>query len=331
MPEVRRRKVSPTTKTTTRRRDRVRDEDDEIEEEEEAPRRRRTTSTAKRTTRRVPEPPDDDEEDEDVDDEYEDDEEDIEDEDEYDDEEEEEEAVRPARRPKKKAAPARSSARKKPPTPGIRSGLAGIREMNAMVGGRAPRVPIGKEPVLFRALETEPFLTFAQHWLPTPGARGPARGDRPHTCIEKKKGCPICAIGNNPSLTIVTNVFQLSGEGAPRNAVLQIGITAWNILEKLATRNGKLDLERSLWAVNRSGNNTNFQAVKERDLREDWGDDVPQSTRRNLAALIEEAKEEMFDDSIVYRESKAELKDLADHWSKYDDDDDEDEYDDDDD
>lgn len=173
------------------------------------------------------------------------------------------------------------------------------------------RLTPDKEPELIRILEREPFASFRQHWV----AMGGGQGNRPFTCIGID--CPLCESGNQSSATFMFNILHVSSPQGPENKVLQLGVTAYSALKEAATdRNtDKVNLERDYWAINRSGrkqqSQTNFQRVRERDLEEEWGDDIQLDDLKELPEIVEEAKKHLFDFSIVQTTSRRELRETA--------------------
>jgi hypothetical protein len=331
----------------SRRRDRVRpveeDEDEDVDATERPVRTRKAASAKKKTTRRPPPPPVEDEDD-DLDDEDEDELEDDElddEEDDYIDDEEEEESPPPRRkkttttrkstttRKARRAAPVEDEDEEEEPPrrrkastkrtgtksktklpPGVRTGWKGAEETRKAAGGGADRVALGNEPILLKFLEDAPLVSFRQHWVPQ-GANQP---DRPYTCVGTD--CPICELGDKTSACIVYNVLVLSEEDEPSNKILQVGVRASKALEDAAKdQKGNIRIDKDFFAASRSGKGqqaqTNFRPVKQRDLEDDWPEVLEDFDLDELAGVIEEARENCFDPSIVQTSTRKQLDEVA--------------------
>ncbi len=349
MAEVRRRRVTGTAKKAapvSRRRDRAAEpEEDEETEEVETTARTPRKSTAKKASavkktarRRAPEPePEEDEEEEWEEDEDEETEEEEAEEEEAEDEEEEEPEPAPRRKKAaaaKKAAPRRArraepeededeeeepprrarraskSAKPKLP-PGVKTGRAGVEQLRKERGDGAMRMTLTSEPELVKFLEPEPFVTFAQHWV----SQGGSGGNRPYTC--PVDDCPLCELGDRANQVVMYNVLHLSAADEPKNMVLPLGVKADQALMDAATtkRSGTPDIEKDFFTVSRSGKNqqsqTNFRPIKERDIEEDWEELLDVFDIEDLPDLIEEAKENLFDTSIVQVSTTKQLREVA--------------------
>jgi flagellar biosynthesis GTPase FlhF len=337
MPEVRRRRVAA-TKPVSRRRDRaaeVEEDEDELEDEDTdaaaAPVRARRT-TKKAAARR---PPVEDEDDEEEDEEEEDEEGEEEDEDEEeapaprarrrrprpDDDEEEEEESRPRKAAAKKAAARPRKATSKRLPPGIHVGAKGAEEINK--GGASNRITLTKDPQLIKCLENAPFVSFRQHWASMPGGGG----DRPYTCIEED--CPLCALGDSPSKTNMFNVLLFTEDAPPEVKILQVAVRAYNAFKDTATPKGKENpvFTNGFFAVNRSGKGqqtqTNFKPVKLRDIEEDWEELLENfdPDPEVLKELVAEARESLFDYTVVQPSTPKQLLEVAKYLASDDDED----------
>lgn len=195
--------------------------------------------------------------------------------------------------------------------PGLRTGVAGVEEVRKMGGGGASRLSLTTEPVLIKILESEPFVSFRQHWA----SQGGGGADRPYTCIGKD--CPLCDLGDNASQTVALNVLELSASQGPENKILQMGIKAWKALQEVATdkRTEKLRLQRDFFSVLKSGRGnqtqTNFRPVKERDLVDDWPELLDNFAIDELPDIIAEAKEKVFDPTIIQVSTRKQLNEVA--------------------
>jgi hypothetical protein len=124
-------------------------------------------------------------------------------------------------------------------------------------------------------------------------------------------------MGDRPGKTYMYNVLHLSGEDEPQVKVLQIAVTAYKAFVAAATPRGKETpvYDRDYWAISRSGKDqqsqTNFNKVKERDLEEDWEEILEYIDLDALPDIIEESKEDMFDEDIVQVTPRKALREIA--------------------
>lgn len=123
------------------------------------------------------------------------------------------------------------------------------------------------EQQLVKFLDGEPFAVFGQHWIER-------QGKRSFVCLsDDPQGCPLCDKGDTPRTKVAFSVVNLSAE----EPVVEMLLTSPTLTRQLATlandpKTGPLD--RIFYALSRSGTGPktvyNIQAVKPRDLEEDW-------------------------------------------------------------
>jgi len=197
--------------------------------------------------------------------------------------------------------------------PGVSTGWAGAEAIAKAGGGNAPRLALTAAHELIKFLEPEPFMAFRQHWAPS----GPGQSERPYPCPMPKDVCPFCDFGINGTSTFGFNILHLSDPAGPSVKILQIGIKAEKaLLEACADKStGAPRLERDFFAVNRSGkgqqSQTNFRPVKLRDLEEDWPEVLEQFDVEELPEIIEDAKKQCFDTSIIPTYTTKQLREVA--------------------
>jgi hypothetical protein len=272
-------------------------EDEEEEEEPPPPPRRKKAAATKKAARRRPEPEPE--------------------EDEYEDEDEEEEEEPPRRA--KKAAAKKTTVRRKPKSAeglplGVRAGNEGA-EATTRSGGGATRLKLEEAPQLIKVLENKVLLSFRQHWVP----QGGGQPDRPYVCIGDD--CPLCEMGDQSSGSFVFNVLDLSDPTGPTNKILQVGVKAYKSWKSAATgRDEKIHYDKDFWAVNRSGkgqqSQTNFRPLKLRDLEEDWEELADLFDFDELDDIIADAKEDMYDTSIIPGNTRAQLREVAKYFAE---------------
>ena len=151
-----------------------------------------------------------------------------------------------------------------------------------------------------------PFATFKQHWLDKPGKKS-------YVCLNSKPGndCPLCSVlGDTSRDKRAFTVINFSAEGGPEKQVLMAPSRLYKSLH-LAHFSPQGPLTKNYWAISRSGKMAttvyNLQAIKPRDLQEDWNIDgdnaetvvsaatsfAPTLYRENSYAELLEVAEEM--------------------------------------
>ena len=228
--------------------------------------------------------------------------------DEDDDDEEEE------RRPARGVRGATRSTRKddddeKPRTP-LRSGWAGAKRVKESSSDFAEELKFDTdEGILIKFLQDEPFTSYRQHWIER-------KGKKSFICLED--GCPLCDIGDRPSGKYCFNVLLLS-EGEPQVKVWVVGSRLFGVLEKKAEDKKTGPLTRLYWQVERTGKGskaqTSVDAVKERDLGEDWEMEPLEDD------VLERYLKQCYDESAITVQTRKQLKDIAHEVSDEDDDD----------
>lgn len=204
----------------------------------------------------------------------------------------------------------RSSQDSKP----VRKGWGGGKRVREQSSDFAEQLQIDDEAILIKFLEDEPFAAYRQHWIE--GLKSTKK--KSFTCLED--GCPLCDLGDRPSGKFCFNVLLLS-EGEPVVKAWIVGSRVFSTLEDLANDSKKGPLSKLYYAVTKSGKGTktnyNVQAVKERDLEEDW-DAEPLDDK-----LLDHFAKDCYDESVIQVQTKKQLKEIARELA-----DDDDDYDD---
>lgn len=186
----------------------------------------------------------------------------------------------------------------------IRAGWDGFRDQKSKFSDFPENLKITGDPELLKFLEDGPFANFHQHWIDAP-PNGIKK--KSWTCIEVD--CPLCGLGDRPRLLTLFNVLHISTGGDPVNKVLELGVKAAGQLLNFGEDEKTGPLSKLYYAVSKSGKGQqtayNFRPVKDRDLEEDW--DIDPISKADIA----DAKEQMYDKSVVQRPSRAQLKELA--------------------
>lgn len=173
------------------------------------------------------------------------------------------------------------------------------------VGYKSLDVPEGgRKRKLIKFLEAEPVAHFYEHWVPTENGK-----KRPYVCLGDV--CALCGIGDRSKPVLMYNVVDMD-DGL---------VKVWKMSKDPAKRveerfdealEAKKDLAdfNTYYAVSKKKGENNFTAykvdvIKRRDVEEDF----------ELEPLgeseLEELLEEVYDDSIVYIPSVADLQKVA--------------------
>lgn len=160
--------------------------------------------------------------------------------------------------------------------------------------------------VKFLDPEATPFAAYKEHWLTqkTSGKR---------SYISLGANDPLCVkLGSKPREIRAFTIANLSAEGGPQRQVLKATPRLYKSLYA-AHHNAQFGpLHRGYWALSRTGEMAaiayQVNAVKERDLQEDWGIDIAA-----FGPLIAEMKP--YDRSIFKEPTWEELEAIADSLS----------------
>jgi hypothetical protein len=126
--------------------------------------------------------------------------------------------------------------------------------------------------ILFKFIDEAPFAVYKQHWITRTGKQS-------FNCIAKKgKGCPLCEeLGDRPGNKIAFNVISLFDPEDPKVMVWTVGQKVADIIKKAATekRTSPINRDDLYFAASLTGKKggsvqTNIEAIKERDLKDDW-------------------------------------------------------------
>jgi hypothetical protein len=132
---------------------------------------------------------------------------------------------------------------------------------------------------LIKFLSAEP-MSFSQHWVQR-------QGKKSFICLGDSS-CPLCRAGNKPEQKFAFSVVNLSSDDDPTVSMMTVGLRLCGQLEKLDSDPKTGPLDRLYWAVSKSGQGQktsySIQAVKDRDLAEDWDLD-PQDVVAALKSL----------------------------------------------
>jgi len=152
--------------------------------------------------------------------------------------------------------------------------------------------------ILFKFIDESPFAVYKQHWITRTGKQS-------FNCIGK--GCPLCdELGDRPGNKIAFNVVSLHDPEDPKVMVWTVGQKVADIIKKAAQEKRTSPINRNdlYFAASLTGKKggsvqTNIEAIKERDLKEDW--DTEPLSEEEIAEYFEKAYD---DDSIDYPSMK---------------------------
>lgn len=182
-----------------------------------------------------------------------------------------------------------------------RKGWGGAKRVKEMGGDFPEGLTLEEgEPVLVKFLEDEPFVSYRQHWIERAGKKS-------WTCLEDD--CPLCDIGDRPQSKFCFNVLLLN-EGEPVVKVWTVGSRVLSALEAHHQDKKTGPLTRLYWEIKRTGKgtkaNTNLQALKERDVEEDW-EDVELLDDDVLAKYMKQC----YTDESVQVQTRKQLREIA--------------------
>jgi len=188
----------------------------------------------------------------------------------------------------------------------VSEGWGGVAKNQKDSGSFPTDFKVGDEEVLFRFLESEPFTSYRQHWF------NELQGKKSFVCLGDD--CPLCdEIGDRPSTVAAFNVLDLTDPDDPTVKVWRAGVRVTSLIKKRADnpKTSPLDDPNHYFVVSKSreGNkgpfNFSLEHVKVRDLEEDW------EMAPLTADELEIHTEDRFDSSIVYVNTRRELKEIA--------------------
>jgi hypothetical protein len=152
--------------------------------------------------------------------------------------------------------------------------------------------------------ETGPFAIFKMHFL------SGKPGKKSYVCLNSNGGnsCPLCSVLHNRAEDKrAFTVINFSAEGGPERQILVATPRFWKTIHT-AHFSPQGPLTKNYWAVSRTGKMQStvyhMQAIKARDLQEDWAIDEAAAEKVVSEAVSFEAK--------LYRETPyAELLEIA--------------------
>ncbi len=187
------------------------------------------------------------------------------------------------------------------------SGGWGAYEKNKSESSTFPaEQKLSAEPVLVKFLDTEPLVSYQQHWVERAGKKS-------FVCLKSSgsSDCPLCDMGNARRTMNVFNLIVFEDDGTPINKILVCGVQLTdNIMAKLTAVQKKLPdyvLTKDYWELSRTGkkSTTNYgvDRVRSRDLKNEY--EMDPLTNEALAALRSNKWSKA---QAVYRNPRSELE-----------------------
>jgi hypothetical protein len=199
----------------------------------------------------------------------------------------------------------------------VEGGWGAYERGKAKSGGYAEYLKLEEEPTLIKFLDAAPFANFRQHWIDR------RQGKRSWVCIEDD--CPLCNLGDDPQFRVAFNVLVIpDGDDKPVNRVWEVGPSVAEQIKAKSKdkRTSPINRDDVYWAASRTGKKQQtryaLDAVKERDLVEDWETDpLDEMTLKKFG-------EKAFTKKIIKIPTRKQLLEIAEEVSgDYDSDDDE--------
>jgi hypothetical protein len=204
----------------------------------------------------------------------------------------------------------RSAVEQKKTTPPKAKGWKGYDEMKTKQGDFPDDFKLSSEVKIVKFLDDEPLVTYHQHWVDEI-----KEGKRSFNCLGED--CPLDEYGHKARSMAVFNVVDMSVD-PPAVKTLTTGPMLSDILKNLSEEKATSPLNRDdlYWAMSQKrgsgkGNKTtyNVQAIKGRDLAEDWDGLAPLSEEE-----LQEYEQDMFDDDIVHYDTRDKLREIAEEY-----------------
>jgi hypothetical protein len=165
-------------------------------------------------------------------------------------------------------------------------------------------------------VDEKPFFNWKQHWINRTGKRS-------WTCLkteENPTGCPLCeSLGDKAATQTVFNVVVFDKEGEASLTYWQVGKGFGDTIRQFVTEKATNPLNKAdlYFTVARSdgkgAKDLYMQAVKARDLEEDW-DIVPLSDEE-----LVEFESQKHDKSIIKIDTRKQLREIVDEEKDQDD------------
>jgi hypothetical protein len=163
---------------------------------------------------------------------------------------------------------------------------------------------VPEKPQVIKILDTDgPCATYALHWLTKEGRRG-------YACVGN--GCPLCVtLKDTPQNKYAFSVAVIENNVVTRKKMIG-GVRLFKTL-LAADSSPQGPLSKNFWAISKSGTMAatiySLNAVKARDLNEDWGIDE-EAVSKQIAVLKPFTRREIISD-VTFEELQQIAKDLA--------------------
>lgn len=206
-------------------------------------------------------------------------------------------------------APRRRVTKDTEDTPAVVAGWTADRRVSVSRGDKADKfvVPDNGDEILFAFLDSTPFASFFQHWIPK-------KNGKPYTCLGNKQ-CPMCARGDVPKPQDWFNVIELGD--TPELKIWYCSADPAKAIKERSDNKRTSPINKAgqyFAASKRTGKNGfptyTVDLIREDELKEDWG--VEALTKEQLAEFQTKAS----GPEIVKVQTKAELQEVVDDYFK---------------
>jgi hypothetical protein len=154
----------------------------------------------------------------------------------------------------------------------ITSGWAAAEDMTPKTEGFPTECKLNDKPQVLKFIDQNgPFAAFKQHFLTG------KPGKKSYICLNSKgqnNNCPLCSVLHNKAEDKrAFTVINFSAEGGPQKQILLSANRLYKSLHN-AEFSPQGPLTKPYWGLSRTGEKAavvyNLQAIKSRDLNEDW-------------------------------------------------------------
>lgn len=193
----------------------------------------------------------------------------------------------------------------------VQSGWGAANKLKKEGGNFADEVSITKEPQLVKFLDDAPYAVYKQHWIDSG-----LRSTKKKSFICMGKGCPLCAIGENPAKKWAFNVALFEGDDVVEVKSLIAGSRLFdNIADEHEGADGPLD--EGFWTLSKSGKQQSttykLKKLEGRKLAEYLEEnDIDAEDEETLLELLEEADVTPYTAAQHQPPSRSYLQELAD-------------------
>jgi hypothetical protein len=195
----------------------------------------------------------------------------------------------------------------------IRGGWTEGQKVMDSTSTYAQALKLDENTQLIKFLDDTPYANYARHWVDRMIQGKPAT--RAYVCLGTvDQSCPLCGMGDRPQAVSAFNVALVGDDGQVLLKTWDVGARLFGVLKNY-NNNAKIGpLSKEFFSVSKTGKGGstqfNVNAVKARDLEEDW--DLQPPSESELKSVGK------YDASILQIPKKSDLEELVDELSEYD-------------